>query len=181
MRFIFIVFFLSLSKILSHPHVFVVTSYTVTIEEKKIKDVRIKWIFDEMTSLYYINDFDLNKDGKFDKKERDFITEESFTGIAKYGYMCEIKLNNKKVKIKGKDFLPEIKNNLLVYNYTVEINQPIKSSDLLQVFSIDKENYIAMVLDKKNIKILSDVETSHKIKDINGEFYFGKASIIRIR
>ena len=53
----------------AHPHVFIDGVTDVVFENGKITGIRQHWTFDDVFSLLLIEDFDANKNRKFDKPE----------------------------------------------------------------------------------------------------------------
>ena len=73
-----IIFF---TQSLAHPHTFIEIEPVVEIKNESINKLHIRWKLDEMTSMMLITELDSNANGKFEKRESDFIYENYFSSL----------------------------------------------------------------------------------------------------
>ena len=152
-----------LTSLYSHPHTFMEVYPTINAKDGYIKDIKIKWIIDQMTSSMLIMEFDTNGDGKIDKKENNYIEENYFLSLSEFGYYTYTKQ-----KYKIIDFYANIKDNKIQYNYTLKLNKKTKLKDFSLSF-YDTDFFVSMVLKEKFVT----QKIPHKVQDIDGDFYFG--------
>lgn len=114
----------------AHPHVFIDASSKVVVANSKEVQIEIEWLFDGLTSESLLMEFDMNGNGKIDKKEQARAKANFKNNISQYDYMTELYLGDKKKKSKfthskssfstrpivfeGKKF------SALVYKYTIK-------------------------------------------------------------
>jgi ABC-type uncharacterized transport system substrate-binding protein len=72
---------------LAHPHAWISVRTTVFVNEKgEATALREHWLFDKMYSAYAIEDFNPNKNGKFDAKDLIPLAKENLSNLKEYGY-----------------------------------------------------------------------------------------------
>lgn len=99
-------FFSLVNVVQAHPHMFVdVQPYLQEVDKNKGEvRVRNKWYFDEFTSEGLYMDYDQNQNKRLDKKEIEQIKNDFESGLKKYKYFLNIKLNGKKIRPKVQSF-----------------------------------------------------------------------------
>ncbi len=129
----------------AHPHLFVDSIATLEQEKGDQYKISILWIFDQWHSQGLIIDFDMDVNGKLDKKEsRDLL--KGLTGnLKQYHHFAKLKLNGKKaegktsnykivaktIEIKGEDGKKEkVPVFHYMYEYHFKSSGPLKSLDL---------------------------------------------------
>jgi len=155
-----IVFFGLLSIVAwGHPHTFI-DVYPTVLE----KSIKIKWVFDEMSSNMLIMDFDLNHDGKINKKESDLIEKETFSYLKEFDYYTYI--------YSGKDKMKNINlisfkaaSNGVKLEYKFELSAP---KNISKIEFYDSELYSAFVLKDDNLNT-----DKYKIYEIDNDYFFG--------
>lgn len=139
MRIIVLVFsFLLLMSIsMAHPHLFIEGSLTLRFDEAGLTAIEEHWTFDEMFSASMIEEFDINKDGRFDEQESVALKQGAFDNLKEFNYFTFVKSDGKAISIKNAEhFSAEIINDKLVYHFTVPC--------LIRVESIEKKMTIAL-------------------------------------
>lgn len=150
------------TKLFCHPHTFIEVESTVNITNEEIKDFNIKWSLDEMTSMMLIMELDVDGNGKFDKKENNYIYENYFSSLQEQNFYMKLYTNKKSLKIKPKNFEASIKENRLIYSFN--INNKVNIKDLKVEF-FDEDLFVGMILKKEAIKLLGLENTkSEKLK-----------------
>ena len=62
----------------SHPHVFIVTRYTLVFDGKGLSGIRVNWQFDEYFSTMISGDYDSDNNGVIDPNENQQIEKRLF-------------------------------------------------------------------------------------------------------
>ena len=158
-----ILFILFLSNLFAHPHTFIDVYPKVVVKNNIVTQIDFKWIMDEMTSSMLIMEFDQNQNGKIDKEENKYIEENYFLSLKDYDFYTHLK-----PKYKVTNFFADIKNEKIEYNFTFQLLKKTKLSNFKLQF-YDTDFFVSMQLKEKFIT----QKISHKIKDLDGDFYYG--------
>ena len=158
-----ILFILFLSNLFAHPHTFIDVYPKVIVKNNMITQINFKWIMDEMTSSMLIMEFDQNQNGKIDKEENRYIEENYFLSLKDYDFYTHL---NPKYKVTN--FFADIKNEKIEYNFTFKLLKKTKLSNFKLQF-YDTDFFVSMQLKNKFIT----QKIPHKVKDIDGDFYYG--------
>lgn len=138
------------STLLAHPHTFIEILPTISAKNTTIEKIHIKWRLDEMTSQLLVMEFDQNMNGKIDKKELIYIKENFFDSLEKYNYYSYIKINNKSVPTKPKNFKASIEKQMFViYEFDLILNA---NKNDLQIDFSDDEMFTGFILKKEFVK-----------------------------
>jgi len=158
-----ILFILFLSNLFAHPHTFIDVYPKVVVKNNIVTQIDFKWIMDEMTSSMLIMEFDQNQNGKIDKEENKYIEENYFLSLKDYDFYTHLK-----PKYKVTNFFADIKNEKIEYNFTFQLLKKTKLSNFKLQF-YDTDFFVSMQLKEKFIT----QKIPHKIKDLDGDFYYG--------
>jgi len=139
------------TSVSGHPHTFIEVKPSIKIKDKKMDNLHIKWILDEMTSMMLIMELDEDANGRFDKKENTYIYKNYFLSLEKQNFYMKISSNKKNISITPKNFKASIKNGKLVYSFDIE--QEIDTKNLKINFE-DEDLFVGMMLEKDYIKLL---------------------------
>jgi ABC-type uncharacterized transport system substrate-binding protein len=151
----------------AHPHAFILQRLTLLFDEKGMAGVRVWWKFDDMFASMIIEEHDKNRNGKFEAGEIQTIKDSAFEQISQHNYFTFIRIDSSPFPVKFiKDFKAVIKNQRLVYEFTVPCHvvatvQPKKIS----VGCYDPTYYSAIFFAKNDpVKIIKgdafDVQTA---------------------
>ncbi len=179
MKKIVLIILFSFNSAFAHPHLFIESKANFIFTKDHLEGIQVTWIFDEMFSTSMIQDYDENKNGKYDKREINIIKNEAFSNLVNYNYFTYIKINNKKFKIrKVINFNTKIKNKQITYSFFIPLN--IKKSSkkkIINFSSHDKSYYAAINYPKKNPLRITGIPNSkfkYKIVDnTKNKFYDG--------
>jgi len=138
---VFILFALS-SGLFAHPHTFITTKLGIEFVSENLKGAWVHWEFDEMFSAPMIVEADMNKNGKFEKDELDFLYENAFSNLESYGYFFYMREGKKrKTAEKVASFSAYYKKNKLFYKFFI----PIKQTNKKLIVSIFDPTYFCAV------------------------------------
>ncbi len=155
-------------NLFAHPHVFVKPKLHFIITKKVLKEIKVKWIFDSMTTNLVLETFDRNKNKRLDKKETAIIKKRVFPGLAQFHYYTYIIIDGRSIIIRPKNFKSYIKNRKLVYSFKIKVNKKIKKQ--IKTWSQDKSIYVSFDFNKKfyqfNQKVNKKVVTKHGIDQL---------------
>ncbi|MGQ0677321.1 MAG: DUF1007 family protein [Rhodospirillales bacterium] len=110
----------------AHPHVWIDNTATFVFQQGRIGAIRLRWMFDEIFSASIIQQFDKNKDGKFDAAELKELEKGAFANLSTYSYFTYVTVDDKPVPtVRVLGFTAGIEKNQLVYEFTVPLDAPV--------------------------------------------------------
>lgn len=85
----------------AHPHAWVSFKTSIIVNEKgEATAIREHWLFDKLYSVYALQDFDPNKNGKVDPEELVQLAEENVSNLKEFGYFTVVEdADGKKVPL----------------------------------------------------------------------------------
>ena len=129
-----------------HPHVFVVTSYTVVFDNQGLKGVRVSWVFDEMYSAMTASEFDLDGNGRFSESESRELINLGNESLPGFNYFTNIHIDGVPYEVKSvRDFRINYEKGILSYNFFVDC--PVKATTTgkkIKIAPYDSDFYLAM-------------------------------------
>jgi ABC-type uncharacterized transport system substrate-binding protein len=111
----------------AHPHVFIdaVTTFQFN-RERKIDRIALSWHFDDLYSSMLIDDFDRNRNGRFDPVEVQALYTEAFVNLWHYNFFTHIWVDGKERKIeKAHNFQAYILGQRIYYQFEIVVTPPI--------------------------------------------------------
>jgi len=114
----FVVF--SVCECFAHPHIFIDYRLNFVFDEKGLAGIVEDWTFDDMTGAMTFEDFDKNKNGRFEPKEMAKVKKEAFDSLKEFGYFNQIKIDGKKFEVKYvENFKVFSRKGKLVYSFLI--------------------------------------------------------------
>ncbi len=136
----------------AHPHVWINDVTTFLFKDRQLVAIHHHWEFDEIFSSFVIQQHDNNHNGKFDKTENASVQKEAFSNLHDYGYFTHVRVDDKKLPLdKVEDFQATIKKEIMIYEFTLRLPQPVdvtKRHFAVGVF--DPEYYVEVDLDEND-------------------------------
>ncbi len=165
---IFLLLFLLLSSLYSHPHTFIDVHPTIKIKDNQTQSIHFKWVLDEMTSTILIMELDQDMDGKISKKENKYILNNYFHIFENYSYYTHIIVDGEVIKFpKVKNFVASIENHKICYSFEIDGNYNIKNT----IFEFgDTDFYVAMVLKDTFVEVEGATALT---TGVDNDFYYG--------
>jgi len=110
----------------AHPHVWIDNATTFVLRQGKIVAIRLEWTFDEIFGDGIIDQFDKNKDKKFDAKELAALEQGAFANLREFDYFTHLSVDDKELPTKSvTGFAARIVKGKLVYSFTVPVDPPV--------------------------------------------------------
>ena len=136
--------------VVAHLHVWIDAVVTFVFEGGSLVGLRQHWRFDEFFSSFVIEEHDANRDGAFNQTEIDAIREHAFGNLREYGYFTHARLDGDKLPLdQVRDFTARIEDDLLVYEFTMMLPEPVDpGADRVEAAIYDSEYYVEVLLDE---------------------------------
>ena len=172
---IFLVLLVFAKTSYSHPHEFANVELKLNIKKDNAIYIQVSWEFDEMSSIVLIEDFDKNRDGKFDINEIIKVEKDAFEVLKDINFYAYMTVNKSKHTIKSyKNFNVSIKNYKVIYEFTI-LEKKVTEEKIkdFTLFFADSDNYTAFFLKKENIRIILDesVNYTYDVKEVEYEYF----------
>lgn len=136
----------------AHPHSFLEAQVSFVFDDQGLAGFRQKWVIDEMTALYVLEDNRENGDGKLDAKEVSSIKEVSMGALRDYGYFTDVRINGEPFRPNiFTDFHAVLDNGKLIYDFFIPCHVKAISTKKEMVLAIyDKSFYTCIVYASKD-------------------------------
>lgn len=137
----------------AHPHVFVNNVTGVVFEQGRIVALRMEWDFDEVFSMLILEDFDKNRNKRFDAAELKTLEEGAFSNLRFLSYFTHIRIGKDAAAPKPVEhvegFNATVKQGIVHYTFTVPLETPVDPRETPFAFSVyDDSFYVAVDFDK---------------------------------
>ena len=133
----------------AHPHVFIDAVTEVVFEKGKIVGLRQRWTFDDVFSLLMIEDFDTDKNRKFDKSEIEALRKGAFAAVSEFGYFTHVRLGGRKVaadRVSG--FTASMSKGRISYSFFVPFAAPVDpKTTKVDLGTYDDTFYVSVTYD----------------------------------
>lgn len=118
-------------SLLSHPHMSIGSKLQFEYDEKVCKGFWVQWYFDDFFSASVIEDYDMDKNGKFDEKETKDIYENAFINLKNYGFFVLIREGDRRYSPSSvQSFSASYKNAELSYRFYVSIGTAPRDGEI---------------------------------------------------
>jgi ABC-type uncharacterized transport system substrate-binding protein len=162
----------------AHPHEFIDTRLVVHLDDRGIDGFHQYWTFDELFSAWIKEDFDLDKDGRFNAAELETLYEQTFSNLENYGFFTRVLYRGKEIPVtQVQDFFVEIKNGRAVYSFFVPLAMDIPETREIVIAVYDETFYTQIMFPPEKIEFKGDLEgwridtASRKMPEFR--FYYG--------
>jgi ABC-type uncharacterized transport system substrate-binding protein len=151
--FFFIVLMGGLSKsVFAHPHTFVNTGAQFVLSDGMLSEVRIDWVFDEMTTGALLGLSAMEGDRPVDMAELNGMWGQALPAPHRLKDFVYIETNGNSIGIPAPSNVQlSLKNGQLRYMATFYVSQPVNAT---KIWFLDASNYIAFTLNGNNIRCL---------------------------
>jgi ABC-type uncharacterized transport system substrate-binding protein len=141
----------------AHPHMFIDVMVKFMLNDTALVGFYVYWDFDEMNSAMLIDDFDRNRNGRFEQSESDTVEREAFAYSANSNYFTALTWDKKLLKVHlVSDFLASIQGKSIV-RYSFYVPCDIALEDIagkeVSVFFHDPSIFVAFELKKNLIQV----------------------------
>jgi ABC-type uncharacterized transport system substrate-binding protein len=164
----------------SHPHVFIDNTVTIIFNQETLAGIKAKWDFDEMYSSTIKQDFDLDKDGKFNSIEIKKIEQDAFSNLRNFNYFTYIVIDGENFEVKYvKDFSAWVDSGIVTYCFFIPCH--ISTTSLYKEIKIsmyDVTYFVDVLLVGENpvcFEDTSQIDLTYRIfEDTTNAYYYGQ-------
>lgn len=135
----------------AHPHVFVDNSLELVFDAAGLTGVKVRWVFDALSSSQYLMDLDTNGDGTLTREEWIAQRNDISGFLAEEGYYLHVAANGRKIAIPSvTDFMATVEDGMLVYSFFAPLRVPRGVSMQLAVY--DPSYYTDFLTEESEIR-----------------------------
>jgi len=141
----------------AHPHIWISATASFLFEGDRVVAIRQAWTFDEFFSSALIKDFDVNRDGKFDKAETEQLKQNAFSALKDFTYFTHVRVDGKNLKItEVSDFEADIVDGKIIYRFTARLPKPVDPRTQKVSFGLyDHTYYVDVALQDDGYKAVN--------------------------
>lgn len=134
----------------AHPHVWITNVVMFVFDAGKVVALRLEWTFDEFYGAMVAEEFDANRDRRFDAAEIATIRERAFSNLKSYNYFTVFRVDSRPVTFeRAEDFSAAIVKGTVVYRFTLPLPAPVDPRKQKVSVSVhDPTYYIEVLLDR---------------------------------
>lgn len=175
------------SSLIAHPHLF--AGVDIDFDATKLDTLVItqKWVFDDLTSMIILEDFDTNGDDVIDSKELEELKKLVIPGLKECCFYTDLVVNDEKVNITEISNFTVGVEDIYVY-YKFDLRTPIHISDTEQDIKLnvyDREFYTKFFINADSgINIVESEELKHNISVYQNQdksYYYGQLSPLEVK
>ncbi|MFV0421980.1 DUF1007 family protein [Oleidesulfovibrio sp.] len=161
---------------LAHPHVFVESLIDIEAKDGRIVALRETWSFDEMSSVLFLGDLDLNQDGKLSEDEWNSLKGDISSYLHEEGFYTHIHVAGQTYgAAKVNDFVATFKDGMLRYTFTIPLNLPVPEGETVKIAIYDPTYYTAFFFEKEHVSVngeKSDAVSMNEAPEL--AYYYGQ-------
>jgi ABC-type uncharacterized transport system substrate-binding protein len=162
-----LIVFLIPCSLLSHPHVFIDYTVNFVFDQNGLAGIETKWIFDEMYSSMLIQDYDVDKDGRFSNSEIITTKQDAFSNLENYNYFIYLSINSENFKVESiENFSVDVYDNKVIYSFFIPWVVPATLSYKEIEISMYDETYYVDLLPLGEVKVFEDTKESRDYGEI---------------
>lgn len=158
----------------AHPHVFAVGGVDLVINEQRLDEVKVRWMFDELITSAALG-FAADQDRAIPVEEGTGFWGEGLPAPYNLKYYVYIEIDGLKQEWTTPEQLQmNVKNGCIWYNFTIPVGMPIGS--VVKVWFLDPGNYIAFSMEADWSAVTQRAGAKGEF-GINEEQYIRKANV----
>lgn len=134
----------------AHPHVWIASVATFVFEKGRIVALDYEWRFDELYGSLLIQEFDRNRDRRFDAGETTEIQAKAFSNLKEFNYFTALRAGSRSITLAGvENFSVSIEKGMAVYRFRLLLPEPVDPTQAAVALSVyDPSFYIEILFDK---------------------------------
>ncbi len=109
--------------VFAHPHMSLESRIEFLFDEDQCQGFWLEWTFDPFFSASIIQEYDRNKNTRFDKTEAAEVYQKAFSNLKKFGYFTYIRRGETRINPDGvQAFEPSVRSDRLVYRFFIDLS-----------------------------------------------------------
>lgn len=187
-RNLFIIILLLINISLSaHPHLFAGVDLDIDATCCDTLVISQRWMFDDLTSMIILEDFDLDGDSEINDQELAELKETVIPGLEEVNFYTDLEVNEEKFFIKEVHNFSVGSQDIYVY-YKFDIKLPVTMSDQEQEIKLnvyDREFYTKFYVNTASgLEVITGdgiVKTIDVYENEDKSYYFGQLNPLEVK
>ncbi len=183
-----IVLLLCINVILTaHPHLFAGVDIDYDITSNDTLVITQRWMFDDLTSMIILEDFDCNCDDEINDIELKELKESVIPGIKEKSFYTDLEVNDVKI-IADEIYNFSVGTQDIYVFYKFDIRLPLTLDETEQIIKIniyDREFYTKFFVNADSgLKVIKPEGVSHSLEVYENpekSYYFGQLSPLEVK
>lgn len=184
---IIIIFLISLGLANAHPHLFAGVDLDIDATCCDTLVISQRWMFDDLTSMIILEDFDLDGDSEINDQELAELKETVIPGLEEVNFYTDLEVNEEKFFIKEVHNFSVGSQDIYVY-YKFDIKLPVTMSDQEQEIKLnvyDREFYTKFYVNTASgLEVITGdgiEKTIDVYENVDKSYYFGQLSPLEVK
>jgi ABC-type nickel/cobalt efflux system permease component RcnA/ABC-type uncharacterized transport system substrate-binding protein len=159
----------------AHPHVYVDASLVFVVDDSGLKELRQRWLFDDMFSRAILADLGLDESSLASAAGQGAIRDGAFAHLANYDYFTLIETGGQRVRpLSVEGFRAGMAEGRLVYEFTIPLGIGFDAIRDFRAAVFDKDYYtdILLVRDAVAFEVAGSAQVSHDIRPARDHTYW---------
>ena len=170
----------------AHPHVWIDATAIFVVADGAVTGIRMEWRFDEFFSASLFDEFDKNRNHRFEPDEIAALEQGAFANTAKQNYFTFIKAGGKTVATApAAEFTARVDGKVVVYSFLLPLAQPIDPRRTVLTVTTYEDTYYIDVAPAAHHPVGFEGDNSLVCKgtvapDLKTKIYFGSVNPLMI-
>lgn len=110
----------------AHPHVFIDSTVIFLFAEDRVAELRLIWVFDELFSATFLQDFDADGDGALGTDEMAAIKENSLASLGEYDYFTHLWVDGRPLRgFTATELTVTHQEGAVIYDMRIALAEPL--------------------------------------------------------
>ena len=173
--------------LLAHPHLFAGVDINFDVTKSDTLIVTQRWMFDDLTSMIILEDYDMNCDDEIDAEELNEIKRSVIPGLKEKSFYTDLEINDEKVIITEISNFTVGSDDIYVF-YKFDIVVPLKlcdSEDVIKIDIYDREFYTKFFVNSDSgLKVTKpdDVKCAFEVyENKEKSYYLGQLNPLEVK
>jgi len=173
--------------LLAHPHLFAGVDIDFDIVQCDSLIITQRWMFDDLTSMIILEDFDSNSDDKIDSEELQDVKSNVIPGLKEKSFYTDLNVNNENIIVNEIYNFSVGVDDIYVY-YKFDIKVPLKvgeSEDIIKLNIYDREFYTKFFVNSDSgLKVIKPEGVSYSFdvyENPEKSYYLGQLNPLEVK
>ena len=148
----------------AHPHAWIDLTSTVIFDESgRITGLRLVWVFDDFYTLFVLEGFDIDGDGKVEQERLRALAATNLRNLYEYSYFTFVQWDDQPVAVGTvTEFDTLMRNGRLVLSFTVPLTEPLDPAAASVSYAVYDPTYYIEVLHVSSASIVMEGQAAER-------------------
>jgi ABC-type uncharacterized transport system substrate-binding protein len=147
-----------------HPHVFIDGRVAFEFSRGELATIEVEWRFDELFSSMIQNDYDRNRNGRFDRQEIDEVERGAFSNLKYFNYFTYLVVDGERIPTEEvQDFRVDHRDGRMRYRFRIPVSAGLERARTVQVMLYDETYFTDIALLREYASVRGTVPATYEI------------------